>query len=184
VDSKSDLSQITLGLIFEPYTMRWLSQRWAASLCWRHSMADQSSNRPARRRDFWFAYAAWFVLNGIWFVINIVLPGGIVKLSMPGVALIATWLIVLLNVGVPIALAFTRPLAALGTLTAIGTLFAFVVVEGLLFVVGARVGQLAGGPNVEALGDPGTGLLFVGIGLIGFVICAVFLLRIIHRRIR
>jgi hypothetical protein len=146
-------------------------------------MADQRSNRPAGRRDFWLAYAAWFAFNGIWFVINIMLPGGIVQISIPGVALIAIWLIILLNVGVPIALAFTRPLAALGTVTAIGTLFAFVVVEGLLFVAGARVGQLAGGPNVEALGDPGTGLLFVGIGLIGFVIFAAFLLRIIHRRI-
>ncbi len=142
------------------------------------------ADRTGKRRDFWFAYAAWFVLNGTWFVINIILPGGIVKLSMPGVALIATWLIVLLNVGVPIALAFTRPLAAVGTITAIGTLFAFVVAEGVLFVVGARVGQLTGGPNFEALGDPGTGLLFVGIGLIGFVIFEVFVLRIIHRQIR
>ena len=147
-------------------------------------VADRPFNRPTGRRDFWSAYAAWFVLNGIWFVINIMLPGGIVKLSTPGVALTATWLIILLNVGVPIALAFTRPPAALGTVTAIGTLLVFVVVEGLLFVVGARVGQLAGGPNFEALGDPGTGLLFVGIGLIGLVISAVFLLRIIDRRIR
>lgn len=147
-------------------------------------MADQPGSRTAKRRDFWFAYAAWFVLNGIWFVINIMLPGGIVKLSMPGVALIATGLIILLNVAVPIVLAFTRPLAALGTVTAMGTMFALVVVEGVLFVAGARIGELAGGPNTEALGDLRIGLVFVAFGLIGFVIFAVFVLRVIHRQIR
>jgi hypothetical protein len=147
-------------------------------------MAVQPNSRPDKRRDFWFAYAAWFVLNDIWFVINLVLPGGIAHLSVPGVEMIAAGLVILLNLAVPTALAFTRPLAALGTVTAMGTLLALVTVEVAFFVVGDSVGALASGINIEGFGDIRVGFVFAGIGLIGFVFFAVLVLRSFHRRIR
>jgi hypothetical protein len=147
-------------------------------------MAVQRSSRPDKRRDFWFGYAAWFVLNGTWFVINLMLPGGIAHLSVPGVEMIASGLIVLLNLAVPIALAFTRPLAALGTVTAMSTLLALVIVEVVLFALGDSVGAMASGVNVEGFGDIRVGFVFVEIGLIAFMFFTVLVLRAFHRRIR
>ena len=132
-----------------------------------------------KRVDFWLGFAGWFALNlaavGAVFLVSMRSNSGALGLSA---------LLVLLNVGIPIVLAFTRRYAALGVLLAFASLFALTIVEGIFstvsdfvgFAGGLAIGGTAGGNFI------GGTLIVVGIlVLIGFVLGAFFVLRRISR---
>jgi len=138
----------------------------------------QYPGRRERRIDFWAAFAAWFLFNGAAaFVIQLNSTRTVVAPALAA-------LVVLANVAVPIALAFTRSYMAFGILMAFATAFTLTIVAGVFFTVGDFVGAVTAGGTAGSNAYLMIGAGFVVVGVIAFTIGAFFVLRAIHRSIR
>lgn len=145
-------------------------------------MAGRQLSQSQKRRQFWWAFAATWA-------VNLVVGGAIAGLAyiaggnIAGViALVGFGLQTLANIAAPIVLAFTWRMMALGWVTAMGSLFALAVVEGVFFTAGDFVGAAVN--NATPNGVPTVGFVFLGFGVLAWLSGAVLILRGIHRSIK
>ena len=131
-----------------------------------------------KRIDFWLGFALWFLGNIVIYALGLALS---TPSSSAAVPLAVGGLVILLNLAVPIVLAFTRPYTALGILVAFATGFALAIVEGVFFTVSDFVG---GTTNYGVAANTGVAVAFLVVGFILFAIGAFFVLRRIHRGIQ
>ncbi|TMC54708.1 MAG: hypothetical protein E6J20_01885 [Chloroflexi bacterium] len=129
-----------------------------------HAYADARD----KRIDFWTAFVVWIVANAICIV-------AISRVGSPAPGLIASAVLLLTNIAVPIVLAFTRSFAAMGILVAFATAFALTIAEGVFFTASDFAGGIS---NIRIQ------VGFLVAGLILFAIGAFFPLRAIHQSIR
>lgn len=130
-----------------------------------------------KRVDFWAGYTGWFATYIVVYTVALGVSSGSSGGSIGGTF---DWLYLLLNLGVMIALAFTRAYAALGVLAAIATAVALVVVEGGLFVLGASMASAISSSSNSV----GIALLLMVVGFLPFAAGCYLVLRAVNRRIR
>lgn len=83
------------------------------------------SGGRARRRDFWLGFTGWLLFNGVAELVTVNL------LSSTAAYGTLAWVLLILNILVPVILAVWRTSIGLGALTAFGCAFAITVVEGV-----------------------------------------------------
>lgn len=154
-------------------------------------MAQTPATAREKRKDFWLAYAGWFLVNALAiFLIQAIFGSSSGTTVSPTIntggkgaspsgpaplGLALSGLLILLNIATPIVLAFYRRWAALGILVAFATAFALTVIEGVFFTVSDFVGGIS---------NTRVSVTFLVVGFILFAIGAFFVLRRIHRSIR
>lgn len=120
-------------------------------------------NRRARLTDFWVGFAGWFAVNALAIGLLFVLGSS----AEPGGGSV----LFLLNLGVPIVLAYLRPMMAFGIVLAFANLLVLVVVLGI-FETAADFTQI-GRPSFSPTPLVGFGL----VGVAAFAVASYFVMR-------